>query len=78
MALAKVMILIYLKDIRSSPLPGDCMWGSRRNGAISSFENTSIDAVAAANIYVDQSVYLAKKFLYDSKINVRKPDLLTI
>ena len=41
---------------------------------------TNVDAVAAANIFhfVDQSVYLSKKFLYDKKLNVRKPDLLEI
>ena len=44
------------------------------------FEQTETDAVAAANIfhYRDQSVYLAKKYLYDNKSNVRKPDLLTV
>ena len=41
---------------------------------------TNVDAVAAANIfhYRDQSVYLAKKYLYENKMCVRKPDLLTI
>ena len=44
------------------------------------FDKTSVDAVAAANIfhYIDQSVYLAKKYLHDNKFNVRKPDLITI
>lgn len=44
------------------------------------FEQTSADAVAAANIfhYRDQSVFLAKKFLYDFKFNVRKPSLIKI
>ncbi len=44
------------------------------------FKKTNIDAAAAANIfhYSDQSVYLAKKFLYEKKINVRKPILLEI
>lgn len=39
---------------------------------------TKVDAVAAANIfqYTDQSVYLAKKFLYEHKFNVRPPDLI--
>jgi len=42
------------------------------------FEKTNVDAVAAANIfhYVDQSVFLAKKHLYDLGHNVRKPDLI--
>lgn len=43
-------------------------------------DNTSVDAVAAANIfhYIDQSVYLAKKYLYDSGYNFRRPDLIKI
>jgi len=43
-------------------------------------KNTKVDAVAAANIfhYRDQSVYLAKKHLFESKMKIRKPDLLTI
>jgi cyclase len=44
------------------------------------FEKTNAEAVAAANIfhYVDQSVFLAKKHLYDNGFNVRKPDLIKI
>lgn len=36
---------------------------------------TSVDAVAASNYFqhVDQSMYLARKYLYDSKVNVRPP-----
>jgi len=43
-------------------------------------QRSNVDAVAAANIfhYRDQSVYLAKKHMYDNKLIVRKPDLLTI
>ena len=43
-------------------------------------KNPKIDAVAAANIfhYRDQSVYLAKKYLYDEGYDVRKPDLLDL
>ena len=43
-------------------------------------ENTKVDAVAAANIFHfrDQSVYLAKKYLYENNMQVRKPDLLSI
>ena len=43
-------------------------------------ENTNVDAVAAANIfhYRDQSVYLAKQHLYETNMQVRKPDLLSI
>lgn len=41
---------------------------------------TRADAVAAANIfhYVDQSVYLAKKFLVDAGLNIRNPDLMEL
>ncbi len=44
------------------------------------FKKTNIDAAAAANIfqYSDQSVFLAKEFLYKKKIKVRQPTLLTI
>ena len=43
-------------------------------------QKSNVDAVAAANIfhYRDQSVYLAKKYMYENKLIVRKPDLLTI
>lgn len=44
------------------------------------FRETNVDAVAAANIFqhIDQSVYLAKKYLYEHKFNVRPADLLMI
>lgn len=40
-------------------------------------KTTGVDAVAAANIfhYTDQSVYLAKKYLYEQGCNVRNPEL---
>ncbi len=43
-------------------------------------EKTQVDAVAAANIfhYIDQSVYLAKKYLYENNYNVRPQNLLLI
>ena len=43
-------------------------------------DSTNADAVAAANIfhYQDQSVFLAKKHLYDNNMNVRKPDLINL
>jgi len=43
-------------------------------------DNTKADAVAAANIfhYIDQSVFLAKKYLYEAGYNVRKPDLIKL
>lgn len=44
------------------------------------FEKTNIDAVAAANVFqhVDQSVYLAKKYLYEHNYPVRPPELLFV
>jgi len=44
------------------------------------FEQAGVDAVAAANIfhYVDQSVFLAKKHLFNNGVNVRKPDLIKL
>lgn len=41
-------------------------------------DRTPVDAVAAANIfhYTDQSVYLAKRYLFDNKYNLRSPDLI--
>lgn len=43
-------------------------------------DQTKVDAVAAANIfhYSDQSVYIAKKYLYDKGYAVRNPELLKI
>lgn len=43
-------------------------------------DQTGVDAVAAANIFhfSDQSVYLAKKFLSEQGLNVRRPDLLEV
>ena len=43
-------------------------------------QKTQADAVAAANIfhYIDQSVYLAKKCLYEQGCKVRPPDLMLI
>lgn len=44
------------------------------------FKRTRVDAVAAANIfhYYDQSVYLAKKHLFERGYSVRCPDLISI
>jgi cyclase len=43
-------------------------------------EQTGVDAVAAANIfhYSDQSVFLAKKYLSEQGLSVRRPELLEI
>lgn len=47
---------------------------------VEALTQTNVDAVAAANIfhYSDQSVYQAKKYLYDRKLDVRRPDLLRL
>lgn len=44
------------------------------------FDETSADAVAAANVFqhVDQSVHLAKKYLYEHNYPVRPPELLGV
>ena len=44
------------------------------------FDKTGVDAVAAANIfhYIDQSVYLSKKYLFERRYNVRPPDLMPV
>ena len=41
---------------------------------------TDVDAVAAANIFqfTDQSVFIAKKYLYNNNNNVRKPFVIKI
>ncbi|MGO9994194.1 MAG: imidazole glycerol phosphate synthase subunit HisF [Steroidobacteraceae bacterium] len=41
-------------------------------------QQTRVDAVAAANIFhfSDQSVYMAKKYLFERGLNVRCPDLI--
>ena len=43
-------------------------------------KKTNIDAIAAANIfhYKDQSVFLAKKYLYEKQFNIRKPSIINI
>ncbi|OGG14174.1 hypothetical protein A2773_02800 [Candidatus Gottesmanbacteria bacterium RIFCSPHIGHO2_01_FULL_39_10] len=44
------------------------------------FDETRVDAVAAANIFqhVDQSVHLAKKYLYDHNYPVRPPEFFEV
>ena len=47
---------------------------------VDALTSTTVDAVAASNIFhhVDQSVYVAKRYLHAAGMNVRKPDLLAI
>jgi len=44
------------------------------------FDRTGVDAVAAANIFqhMDQSVYLAKKYLYEHGCRVRPADFISL
>ena len=48
--------------------------------ALDFLDKTNVDAVAAANIfhYIDQSVFIAKKYLHDAGYNFRRPDLIKI
>ena len=43
-------------------------------------DKTEVDAVAAANIfnYTDQSVFFAKKYLFEKGYNIRPPELLEV
>jgi cyclase len=43
-------------------------------------DEAGVDAVAAANVFHfrDQSTYLAKKYLFDQGLNVRRPDLIDL
>ncbi len=43
-------------------------------------DKTSVDAVAAANVfhYIDQSTFIAKRYLYNLGYNFRRPDLIKI
>jgi imidazole glycerol-phosphate synthase subunit HisF len=43
-------------------------------------KETNVDAVAASNIfhYSDQSVYLARQYLFEQGLNVRPPELLEV
>lgn len=43
-------------------------------------DKTNADAISAANLFqhVDQSVYIAKKYLYDNNYNVRPPSLSSL
>jgi imidazole glycerol-phosphate synthase subunit HisF len=43
-------------------------------------KHKSVDGVAAANFFhhTDQSVYLSKKYLYEQKMNIRKPQIFEL
>jgi cyclase len=47
---------------------------------VDAFRETAVDAVGVANVlhFVDQSVYLAKKYLYEHGCEVRPPDLFEV
>ncbi len=54
--------------------------GTSPNSFEDALNQSKVDAVAAANIfhYQDQSVYLAKKHLFDRHYQVHKPFVLEI
>lgn len=66
------------KAVKISPIPIIALGGA---GKWKHFEQalaeTKVSAVAAANIFQfkDQSVYIAKKYLFNKGLNVRKPEL---
>ena len=57
-----------------------CGGAGKNEDFIEVLSKTNIEAVAAANFFhhSDLSVYNVKKFLYEKKSNVRKPDILKI
>tara|TARA_B100000945_G_C20415526_1_gene614933 strand:+ start:190 stop:990 length:801 start_codon:yes stop_codon:yes gene_type:complete len=61
-------------DIPLIPLGGVGNWDHFSEA----FDKLNINTVAASNIfhYYDQSVYLARKYLYEKKYDVRKPIIL--
>lgn len=72
----KRLIDILDKNLKSTPIiicGGVGKWAD----FLYPLKKKNIDAVAAANIFhhFDQSVYLAKKYLNDKRMNIRKPNL---
>ena len=57
-----------------------CGGAGKNEDFIEVLNKTNVEAVAAANFFhhSDLSVYNVKKFLYEKKSNVRKPDILKI
>ena len=74
-----IQLLQQITNSVSIPVIG-CGGVSEWHHFSDAFEQAGVDAVAAANIfhYVDQSVFLAKKYLFDNGVNVRKPDLIKL
>ena len=57
-----------------------CGGAGKNEDFLDVLSHTTVDAVAAANFFhhTDLSVYNVKKYLYENKLNVRKPDILNI
>ena len=57
-----------------------CGGAGKNEDFLEAISDTDIDAVAAANFFhhSDLSVYNVKKYLYEKKCNVRKPDILNV
>ena len=72
-------LLNYVSNEINIPVIG-CGGAGNWEDFAEALSKTKIDAVAAANIfhYRDQSIFLSKKFLFENKLNVRKPDLIDI
>ena len=72
----KKLIDILDKNLKSTPTI-ICGGVGKWSDLLYPLKKKNIDAVAAANIFhhFDQSVYLAKKYLNDKKMNIRKANL---
>jgi imidazole glycerol-phosphate synthase subunit HisF len=71
-----IQLLQQVCDVASVPVIA-CGGAGEWEHFAEAFRETGVDAVAAANIFqhVDQSVYLAKKFLFERSLPVRAPEL---
>lgn len=75
----EIPLLQTVSSVVSIPVIG-CGGAGEWSHFADALQETNVDAVAAANIFqhVDQSVYLAKKYLYEHKFEVRPPELMLI
>lgn len=69
-------LIVSRSSIPVIALGGAGKWGHFESALV----ETDVSAVAAANIFQfkDQSVFLAKKYLYNKGVNVRKPELFNL
>jgi imidazole glycerol-phosphate synthase subunit HisF len=73
------IIDLYKKAALSSNIPIIALGGAGSwNHFATVLQETTVDAVAAANIFQfqDQSVYLARRFLYENGFPVRPPSII--